>query len=221
MINKQYDINFDVTNSGRPYIINPTVFGDNRGSFSEVLVGDDLKGIKQINRSVSSQYVLRGLHAQKSPFCQSKLVEAINQTIFDVIIDARPDSKTFGMCCAYELNPKRQNKLYVPQGFLHSFIVPRNEDDLNSQAIFMYYCNNVYDKTSEICVNPKVYFEKLFKNFTNNENNMSDVILEEIKAMFNTNNIILSDKDLQGQDYETFMMNIMNEYKKTKNLWYI
>lgn len=220
MIDKIYDIAFDAASSGRPYMVYPKVFGDNRGSFSEVMVGRDILPIQQINRSTSSQYVIRGFHAQKAPFCQSKLVEALNKTIYDIIIDARPDSTSFGLCQAYELDPIKQNKLYVPQGFLHGFVVPKYEEDKSStQAIFMYYCNNVYDKASEICINPKMYLTKLFEtNATHN--NKTSKIFSIVEEMFKSNTMVLSDKDLQGQDYEKFMANIIDEYNKTKILWY-
>lgn len=221
MNDKLYDITFDVASTGRPYMIYPKVFGDNRGSFSEVMVGNDITSIKQINRSISSQYVIRGFHAQKKPFCQSKLVEALNKTIYDIIIDARPDSKSFGLCAAYELNPIKQNKLYVPQGFLHGFVVPEYEDTSSTQAIFMYYCNNVYDKSSEICINPKIYLTKLFKDSLFGCNDETSRILSIVETMFKSTKMILSDKDLQGQDYDTFMTNIKAQYYETKLLWYI
>lgn len=86
----------------------PNVFPDDRGSFSEVLKSSDvpyLGIVRQINRSVSRKGTFRGFHAQKAPFCQAKLVEALTVPIYDIIVDARPDSKTFGKSACYLLDP--------------------------------------------------------------------------------------------------------------------
>ena len=163
---------FDNISTGRPYMIYPNVFNDNRGTFSEVLKNDNLKDIKQINRSTSCKMTFRGFHAQKAPFCQSKLVEALNHPIYDIIIDARPDSRSFGLIDAFLLDPIKQNKLYVPRGFLHSFFVPWHSNDDN--ATFMYYCDNLYDHGSEICINPLSVFNELKKHQDfNNEDDLS------------------------------------------------
>ena len=84
--------------------ITPSVFRDTRGWFSEVLKGDIID-VKQANRSASRGGVVRGLHAQKGSFCQAKLVEALTEVIFDIIIDARPKSETFGVSKCYRLDP--------------------------------------------------------------------------------------------------------------------
>lgn len=106
MIDKQFDTLFDTASSGQPWMVCPKVFSDNRGTFSEVLVGSSLESIKQINRSTSCQWTVRGFHAQRAPMCQAKLVEALTIPIYDIIVDARPDSKTFGTIAAYLLDPK-------------------------------------------------------------------------------------------------------------------
>ena len=69
MIEKHYDMTFDIASSGRPWMIFPKVVSDNRGTFSEVLVGEYLDGIKQVNRSTSCQWTVRGCHAQRAPKC--------------------------------------------------------------------------------------------------------------------------------------------------------
>lgn len=105
--------NFEADQKSRVFEIVPDVFGDSRGSFSEVLkcredVPEWMKTmtwIKQINRSVSSKNTIRGCHAQSGLFCQAKLVEALTTQIYDIIIDARPDSNTFGVSKAYLLDP--------------------------------------------------------------------------------------------------------------------
>lgn len=207
---------FDNVSTGRPYMIYPKVFNDNRGTFSEVLKDDDLKDIKQINRSTSCKMTFRGFHAQKAPFCQSKLVEALNQKIYDIIIDARPDSKSFGLIDAFLLDPKKQNKLYVPRGFLHSFFVPWYEYDNEEDAMFMYYCDNVYDHESEIGIDPMSVFEKLkqYKMIESKDLNDFSKNIEDVSK------IVLSEKDLKGMNYDKFMELSIDEYKKTGKCWY-
>lgn len=212
---KKYDDAFDVAISGQPYMVYPKVFSDNRGSFSEVLVSSrGFDDIKQINRSVSCQWTIRGCHAQKAPHCQSKLVEALTIPIYDIITDARPDSKTFGLTAAYLLDPKQQNKLFVPHGFLHAFAVPENEKDVD--AIFMYYCDDIYSKEDEVAVNPMSILPQLLENLKN-ENNLL-ILVNMLKS---SEKIILSEKDLAAKDYQLFMKEIYEEYTKTKKLWYV
>lgn len=200
----------------------PTVHGDSRGWFSEVLKGD-LSWMKQINRSSSSANVVRGCHAQRGEWCQAKLVEAINEVIFDFIIDARPDSQTFGTSKVYRLDPEKQNKLFVPRGFLHAFIVPSSARE---NAIFNYYCDNTYNKASEICINPKSIIPGnvgILRSWCN------DPDKSELKKMFkelvesDEENWKYSEKDLVGEDYNTWMTSLKNAHSigdfKT-SLWY-
>jgi dTDP-4-dehydrorhamnose 3,5-epimerase len=202
----------------------PNVFKDQRGYFTEVLkehineyVKDKIEiplwltsitWIKQINRSLSTSYTIRGCHAQKAPYCQGKLVEAINTKIYDIITDARPDSKTFGVSNIYVLDPNVQNKLWVPRGFLHSFAVPNIDED---KAIFQYFCDNVYDKESEICINPLSLLPKIVDEAD------IDVQLFDI---FNQEELSISEKDKNGLNYETWMNEIKTEYEKTGKVWY-
>ena len=102
---KEYDTTFDNPHGERPWIMYPKVFGDKRGFFTEVLAGEDMRDIRQINRSSSCQFAVRGLHAQGGAHCQSKIVEALTISIYDIIVDARPDSKTFGQFGVYLLDP--------------------------------------------------------------------------------------------------------------------
>lgn len=191
----------------------PNVFKDNRGSFSEVLKGVfGLSWIKQINRSVSSARTIRGCHAQKGEYCQAKLVEAINTRIYDIITDARPDSTTFGTSKIYLLDPEKQNKLWVPRGFLHAFVVPETDE----QAIFQYFCDNVYDKESEVGVNPATLIPKIVELTKQTTSNQFD----DLYQLFETNNFIMSEKDMKNTDYEQFMSSIKSEYETNGNLWY-
>ena len=200
--------------------LTPKVFSDSRGWFSEVLKGD-LAWIKQINRSSSSANVVRGCHAQKGEWCQAKLVEAVTEVIFDYIIDARPDSKTFGVSKIFRLDPIKQNKLFVPRGFLHSFIVPKNT---NGNAVFTYYCDNTYNKSSEICINPQSIIPRnigILRSWCSGNSEMNAMFHELIES--SENDWIYSEKDLQGIDYDTWMTSLKiahdNGDFKT-SLWY-
>lgn len=215
----QYDLNFDVASSDRPYMMLPKVFSDNRGSFSEVLKGDVLSKVKQVNRSVSCQWTLRGSHAQKAPHCQAKLVEALTIPIYDIITDARPDSKTFGLTEVYLLDPKSQNKLFVPKGFLHTFAVPPN-DDPNAQAMFMYYCDEVFSKEDEIGVCPMSIIPKVADMLKANANNENSILYSFTKMLECPEKLVLSEKDSKSTNYADFMEKVSEEYKKTKKLWY-
>lgn len=219
-----YDNSFDNVNGSYIFQIIPNKFNDDRGYFTEVLKSssadknmsvplwlNDQNWIKQINRSCSSGGTIRGCHAQKSPFCQGKLVEALNTKIYDIITDARPDSNSFGVTKVYVLDPEIQNKLWVANGFLHSFVVPKASDN----ALFQYYCNNVYDKSSEICINPLSLLPNviaLYKKF-NNET------FSDLYEVFD-NDPVISDKDKIGLNYETWMEKIRSEYSSNKILWY-
>jgi dTDP-4-dehydrorhamnose 3,5-epimerase len=207
-------IDFDNTfDEPTPWMLYPDVHTDNRGSFSEVMKKSTVSymyELKQINRSISCKGTLRGFHAQKAPFCQAKLVEALNMPIYDIIIDARPDRKTFGKSQAYLLKPDVQNKLFVPRGFLHAFYVPADDtaDNASAMAVFMYYCDNEYDKESEVGVSPASVLDKI-----RSDNPW-------LKFILNADDLVLSERDLKGMDYETFMKNVNDEYEQHGNLWY-
>ena len=196
----------------------PKVFSDSRGSFSEVLVNDDLDGLKQINRSVSCQWTIRGCHAQKAPHCQAKLVEALTLPIYDIITDARPDSKTFGLTEAYLLDPEKQNKLYVPRGFLHAFAVPESEK--RDDAVFMYYCDDVYSKNDEVGVNPMSLLSKLVDLWEKDAKDENCAKWNLVKMLRSSEKIILSEKDCKAESYQSFMERVSREFAETKRLWY-
>ena len=201
-------------------MVYPKVFSDNRGSFSEVLVKEDLNGIKQVNRSVSCQWTIRGCHAQKAPHCQSKLVEALTIPIYDIITDARPDSRTFGLTEAYFLDPIAQNKLYVPHGFLHAFAVPECKDNVNASAMFMYYCDDVYSKENEIGVNPMSLLSHILASWKTSVKNENHILWNLMKMLNSPEKLVLSKKDLEAKDYQMFMQEISEDYRASKRLWY-
>ena len=97
----------------------------------------------QDNESKSSRGVLRGLHYQCGEYAQAKLVRAIVGEIYDVAIDLRPDSPTYGTYHAEMLSATNKKQMYVPRGFAHGFVV------LSETAIFSYKCDNYYNKAAE------------------------------------------------------------------------
>lgn len=125
-------------------IIEPTVFGDDRGYFLESFNLEKFEEyifpIKfvQDNESKSSRGVLRGLHFQKPPFNQAKLVRCIEGRVMDVAVDIRKGSPTYGKHVAIELTGENKRQLFVPRGFAHGFSV------LSDSAVFAYKVDNTY-----------------------------------------------------------------------------
>lgn len=130
------------------YFITPQVFGDSRGYFMEVYKDSEFEKVGiygpfvQDNESCSSKGVLRGLHFQKE-HTQGKLVRVTEGRVFDVAVDVRPGSKTFGQWCGVELDAEKKQMFWIPQGFAHGFLV------LSETATFTYKCTDVYDYASE------------------------------------------------------------------------
>lgn len=132
------------------YIIEPTIFEDERGYFYEKFNEqkfEELTGMNghfvQDNVSKSSYGVLRGVHLQKGEHAQAKLVSCLKGKVWDVAVDLRKDSPTFGKWFGVELTPENKLQLYVPRGFGHGFSV------LSETAIFSYKCDNFYHKEAE------------------------------------------------------------------------
>jgi dTDP-4-dehydrorhamnose 3,5-epimerase len=125
-------------------LIEPKVFPDERGFFAEIYKYSEfaMMGIKeyfvQDNYSKSSKAVLRGLHFQKNPHAQGKLVQCIKGKIFDVAVDIRKDSPTFGQWVSVEMSEENNLMLYVPSGFAHGFVV------LSRAADVIYKCTREY-----------------------------------------------------------------------------
>jgi dTDP-4-dehydrorhamnose 3,5-epimerase len=160
-------------------VIEPKVWKDNRGYFYEsynsnlfAQAGIEAQFV-QDNQSFSQKGALRGLHAQRSPFAQGKLVRVIQGSVLDVAVDIRIDSETFGQHYSLVLSAANHKQLWVPPGFLHGFLT------LEDDTIFTYKVSNYYDKASEIGViwnDPQLNI------------NWSESISEE--------DLILSEKDL-------------------------
>lgn len=130
-------------------IIEPRIFSDERGYFYESFSQREFEEkvcktvFVQDNQSKSSYGVLRGLHFQKPPYCQSKLVRCIKGAVLDVAVDIRKGSPTFGKYVAVELTEDNHRQFFVPRGFAHGFAV------LSDEAVFQYKCDNFYNKESE------------------------------------------------------------------------
>ena len=130
------------------YVIEPTVFKDERGYFVETYNQNDMKeaGLDMVfvqdNQSMSTRGVLRGLHFQKQ-FPQGKLVRVVRGKVFDVAVDLRSDSKTYGKWFGVELSAENMKQFYIPEGFSHGFLV------LSDEAEFCYKCTDFYHPGDE------------------------------------------------------------------------
>ncbi|ART81785.1 dTDP-4-dehydrorhamnose 3,5-epimerase [Oceanisphaera profunda] len=134
-------------------IIEPKVFGDDRGFFYESFnqqqfeqaVGYDVSFV-QDNHSRSSKGVLRGLHYQLAPYAQGKLVRVVQGEVFDVAVDIRKSSPTFGQWVGVNLSAENKRQLWVPEGFAHGFVT------LTDSAEFLYKTTNYYTPKYECCI---------------------------------------------------------------------
>lgn len=159
-------------------IIEPKVFGDERGFFYESYnhknfeqaVGKEVNFV-QDNHSKSTKGVLRGLHFQKAPYSQGKLVRCILGEVFDVAVDIRENSDTYGEWVGIVLSAENKRQLWIPEGFAHGFLV------LSETAEFLYKATNYYHPESE-------------GGIIWNDKNIS------IDWPIDNNNIILSQKDM-------------------------
>ena len=130
-------------------IIEPDVYGDSRGYFSETYNESryDAAGIRvrfvQDNQSFSSRGVVRGLHFQKPPYSQAKLVSCIMGEVLDVALDLRSDSPTYGQSFAVVLSGENHKQFFIPKGFAHGFSV------LSEKALFAYKCDELYHPEAE------------------------------------------------------------------------
>lgn len=130
-------------------IVKPTVFEDNRGYFFESYNKEQFlkQGIDQNfvqdNESKSAKNVLRGLHFQKPPFAQGKLVRVMKGAVLDVAVDIRKNSPTYGQWASIELTESNKMMYWIPPGFAHGFVT------LQDDTVFFYKCTNMYNKQSE------------------------------------------------------------------------
>lgn len=130
-------------------IIKPQVFEDERGYFFESFNQEKFlnAGVEvhfvQDNESKSQKNVLRGLHFQKPPFAQGKLVRVMKGAVLDVAVDLRKSSKTYGKWASIVLSESNKFMYWIPEGMAHGFLT------LEDQTVFFYKCTNVYNKESE------------------------------------------------------------------------
>lgn len=145
------------------FIIEPKIFGDSRGYFFESFSHRDFQketGLNTVfvqdNESKSSKGVLRGMHFQKDPFGQAKLLRVVKGSVQDVAVDIRKNSPTFGKHISVILSEENKKELYIPSGFAHGFLV------LEDDTIFQYKCSNYYEPSSEgsiYCLDPELKIE--------------------------------------------------------------
>ncbi len=164
-------------------VIKPKVFEDERGYFFESYnyqlfkqAGLDFNFV-QDNQSLSQTGVLRGLHFQNNPNAQGKLVRVISGSVFDVAVDIRKKSPTYGQWFGLELTEQNKWMMYIPEGFAHGFAT------LQDFTVFSYKCTNFYNKASEDCI------------FWNDSDLAINWPIEKP---------ILSDKDLLGKHMKDF-----------------
>jgi len=130
-------------------VLAPDVYGDDRGYFCETYNERELEkilpGVRfvQDNESLSGYGVVRGLHFQRAPHAQAKLVRVVRGTVYDVAVDLREASPTYGHWFGVELSAENHLQLFIPKGFAHGFSV------LSEQALFQYKCDAFYDPASE------------------------------------------------------------------------
>lgn len=139
---------FEKTHIDGVFIITPKIYGDNRGYFMETYKQNNFEeaGITchflQDNQSKSRKGVLRGLHFQKT-YPQAKLVRVIKGEVYDVAVDLRKDSPTYGKYIGVVLSEENKKQFFVPRGFAHGFLV------LSEEAEFVYKCDNLYHPEDE------------------------------------------------------------------------
>ena len=132
------------------YIIEPVLHGDERGYFMESFSERDFEAqtslnvrFVQDNESRSRKGVLRGLHFQREPYAQAKLVRVVQGRVLDVAVDIRPESPTFGKYVATELSGTNHRQMFIPKGFAHGYVV------LEDDTVFQYKCDEYYHPEAE------------------------------------------------------------------------
>jgi dTDP-4-dehydrorhamnose 3,5-epimerase len=165
------------------WVIKPKVFSDPRGYFFESYNKElfEKNGLHlnfvQDNQSLSHRKVLRGLHFQNPPFAQGKLVRVITGAVYDVAVDIRKGSPTYGKYFGENLTADNKLMMYIPEGFAHGFLT------LEDNTIFSYKCTNFYNKASE---------DSIKWNDT------------DIGIKWNIEDPLLSEKDINGKEFKDF-----------------
>jgi dTDP-4-dehydrorhamnose 3,5-epimerase len=166
------------------FIIRPKVFEDHRGYFFESFNKNVFKAktglsleFVQDNESLSDINVVRGLHFQKPPFAQDKLVRVIKGAVLDVVVDLRQNQPTYGKSFEIELSEKNKIQLFIPKGFAHGF------KTLENNTIFYYKCTDFYNKESEDCI--------LWND-------------ADLEIKWDIQNPIISEKDFAGKPFNSY-----------------
>lgn len=170
-------------------LVAPKVFGDSRGFFMESYQKSEFykNGIcvefNQDNHSKSIKGVLRGLHYQTNPMAQAKLVRCLKGQIFDVTVDIRKDSKTFGQWVGEVLSEENKNMLFIPEGFAHGFVVLSDEAELLYKASKEYSPQNdkgIRWNDPAININWGVDFEPLISEKDSKQPFLSEITQEDL-----------------------------------------
>lgn len=165
-------------------VIKPKVFEDARGyffeSYNQKVFNDSGLNLSfvQDNQSLSQKGVLRGLHFQVPPHAQGKLVRVITGAVYDVAVDIRKSSPTYGKWFGLELTEQNKWMMYIPEGFAHGFLT------LRDNTIFSYKCTGFYNKQAEDCL---LWNDK------------------DIGITWNAENPLLSQKDMEGKAFKGFV----------------
>jgi len=166
-------------------LITPDIFADSRGFFMEsynkkVFFQNGITvNFVQDNHSFSQKNVLRGLHFQKPPFAQDKLVSVIRGRVLDVAVDIRPDSPTFGKWQAVTLSAKNHRLFFIPKGFAHGFLA------LSSHVDFVYKCSELYHPEADAGLrwnDPKIGINWSVKNPIISDKDKIQPLLSQIKT---------------------------------------
>lgn len=176
-------------------IIEPRIFNDDRGYFFESFSERDFfANVREVhfvqdNESKSSYGVLRGLHFQKPPFAQSKLVRVIKGAVLDVAVDIRVGSPTFGKYVAVELSADNHRQFFIPRGFAHGFSV------LSDEVIFQYKCDNFYAPQYEGAIawnDPTLNIDWRIPadNVVLSEKDKKHPLLKDAEWLFNFNDVL-------------------------------
>ena len=170
------------------YILEPRVFGDDRGYFFESfnsqtfqeLIGEEVEFV-QDNQSMSGDNIVRGLHFQNPPFAQGKLVRVIKGEVIDVAVDIRKDSPTYGEHVSVRLSGENNRMFWIPPGFAHGF------SSLEEGTIFSYKCTNYYSKESEGSVawdDPELNINWGVENPIISEKDQESPLFRDLKSKF-------------------------------------
>lgn len=176
-------------------LIHPDLYEDDRGYFYEVFNEKEFNEktdnkynfhALQENESKSCKGVFRGLHFQKPPYEQAKLVRVLKGFVFDFAVDIRKNSKTFGNWTGAFLGDDNKDQFFVPRGFAHGFLV------LSDEAVFEYKCDNYYNKESEGGI--RFDDDAISNDLITVRYSLKNQIAH-LKASFKLENLILSEKD--------------------------